>query len=406
MRAETFIARRLYFTSSAAKRSSRPAIRVALLGIAIGVAVMLLTLCVVVGFKQTITDKVACFGAHIQVTNFDNNSTFELQPIEVTDSLLGVLRGIDHVVTADPFLTKPGILKTDDQFEGIVLKATDNWQPFASALQEGSFPATNEQIMLSRTLCSKLRLGVGDKVYCYFVGDEVRVRRFAVAGIYSTGFDEADRVFVLTRPEVIRRLNGWDSLQVSGVEIRLDRLSRLDEVADRVWYATANRLDKDGNAFYSQTLEQLNPQIFGWLDLLDMNVLVILVLMMAVSGFAIITGLVILILDNIRLIGVVKALGADNRFVRRIFLTEAAMLIGKGMLWGNITGLGLAALQYLTHLIPLDAATYYVSAVPIAFPWAALMALNLGVAVLCLLVLLGPSAIAARVSPADVMRYE
>ena len=406
MRPETFIAQRLYFSFSEQKRSSRPAIRVALGGIAVGVCVMLLTLCVVVGFKRTITDKVACFGAHVQVVNFDNNNTFEMRPIEVTDSLLAVLRGIDHVTSADIFLTKPGILKTHDQFEGIVLKATDNWSPFLPVLTEGHIPQTDEQIMLSRSLAQRLNLHLEDKVYCYFVGDEVRVRRFAVTGIYATGLEEADRMYVLTRPEVIRRLNGWDSLQASGVEVRIDNMRHLERVADEVWYATANRLDEQGNAYYSQTLEQLNPQIFAWLDLLDMNVIVILVLMMAVSGFAIITGLIILIMDSIRLIGTLKALGATNRFVRRIFITQAAMLIGKGMLWGNIVGLGLAVLQHTTGIIPLDPATYYVSSVPVAFPWLALLLLNAGVLVLCLTLLLAPSAVAARVSPAEVMRYE
>ena len=186
----------------------------------------------------------------------------------------------------------------------------------------------------------------------------------------------------------------------------MDDISRLEETADRVWYATANRLDKDGNAYYSQTLEQLNPSVFAWLDLLDMNVAVIIILMLLVSGFNIVSGLIILILDNIYLIGVLKALGAGNRFVRRIFLTEASMLIGKGMIIGNLVGLGLAALQYFTRLVPLDASTYYIGYVPVAFPWLQLVLLNAGVALVSFLVILAPSAIATRISPAQVMRYD
>ncbi len=406
MRAETFIARRLYFKQEERNRSSRPAIRVAVAGIVIGMTVMILTLCVVIGFKRTVTDKVACFGAHIQVVNFDNNNTYEMKPVEVTDSLLSVLRAIPHVTQANAFLTKPGIIKTDDQFEGIVLKAADDWSRFSSSLVEGRLPESDKEVLLSLTLCRKLRLKTDDDVYCYFVGDNVRVRRWKIAGVYSTGFEEADSRFILGASSAVRRLNGWDDTQASGIELFVDDLSRLEETADRVWYATANRLDKDGNAYYSQTLEQLNPSVFAWLDLLDMNVAVIIILMLLVSGFNIVSGLIILILDNIYLIGVLKALGAGNRFVRRIFLTEASMLIGKGMIIGNLVGLGLAALQYFTRLVPLDASTYYIGYVPVAFPWLQLVLLNAGVALVSFLVILAPSAIATRISPAEVMRYD
>ncbi|MBQ7698424.1 MAG: ABC transporter permease, partial [Paludibacteraceae bacterium] len=261
-------------------------------------------------------------------------------------------------------------------------------------------------VVLSQTLCRKLRLHTGDTVYCYFVGENVRVRRWTVAGVYSTGFEEADSRFILAQSSVVRHLNGWDETQASGIELFVDNLSRLEQAADDVWYATANHLDKDGNAYYSQTIEQLNPAVFAWLDLLDMNVVVIIVLMLLVSGFNIISGLIILILDNIYLIGVLKAMGANNRFVRRIFIIEAAMLVGKGMVYGNLLGLGLAALQYFTQWIPLDAATYYIGYVPIAFPWLMIIALNVGVALVSFLIILAPSSIATRISPAQVMRYD
>ncbi|MBP5476385.1 MAG: ABC transporter permease [Paludibacteraceae bacterium] len=406
MRPETSIARRLYYKQEEQSRSSRPAIRVAVAGIVIGMTVMILTLCVVIGFKRTVTDKVACFGAHIQVVNFDNNNTYEMKPVEVTDSLLGVLRAISHITEARAFLTKPGIIKTDIQFQGIVLKAADDWSRFASSLTEGHLPESDKEVLLSESLCRKLLLKTGDEVYCYFVGHNVRVRRWRIAGVYSTGFEEADSRFILAESSVVRQLNGWDDSKASGIELYVDDLSRLEETADRVWYATANHLDKDGNAYYSQTLEQLNPAVFAWLDLLDMNVIVIIVLMLLVSGFNIISGLIILILDNIYLIGVLKALGAADRFVRRIFITEASMLVGKGMIWGNLLGLGLAALQYFTRMVPLDAATYYIGYVPIAFPWLQLVLLNVGVALVTFLIILAPSAIAKRISPAQVMRYD
>jgi lipoprotein-releasing system permease protein len=205
---------------------------------------------------------------------------------------------------------------------------------------------------------------------------------------------------------LVRQLNHWTESQASGIEVLVDDLKYLREVADRVYFATANRLDEAGNAFYTQTLEQLNPQIFGWLDLLDMNVIIIILLMLCVSGFSIITGLIILILESVNLIGTLKALGANNQFVRRIFIYEAILLVGKGMVFGNIIGLGLVALQHFTRIIPLDAATYYVSYVPMAFPWGWLIMLNLGVLVISWLVLLAPSAIVAQISPAKVMHFE
>ncbi len=414
LRPEIWIAQRLYFAQqnavggeSTQSRTSRPAVRVALAGIVIGVMVMIVTLGVVVGFKQTITDKVAGFGAHIQVVNFDNNNTYEMQPITMSDSLLGVLRSFEHVQQVQPFATKPGIVKTADAFQGMVLKGTDYWDYFAANLSEGALPAKPQEVLISRLQAKQLGLRTGDAMYCYFVDESVRVRKFTIAGIYETGFGDFDKLFVLGNIGVIQRLNDWDSTEVSGVEVLLDDVRHLDKVADEVYFATVNHFDEDGyNVYYVQTLQQLNPQVFAWLDLLDMNVVVIIVLMLCVSGFCIISGLIILILDSIQLIGVLKALGATNRFVRRIFISEAVMLIGKGMLWGNVLGLGLCAMQYFTHLLPLEAATYYVNYVPIAFPWGWWLLLNVGTLVVSLLIMLAPSAIVTKISPAKVMHFE
>ncbi len=379
----------------------------ALAGIIIGVMVMIVTICVVVGFKQTITDKVAGFGAHIQVVNFDNNNTYEMQPITVSDSLLGVLRSFEHVQSVQPFATKPGIVKTADAFQGMVLKGTDYWDYFAANLKDGALPAKPQEVLISQQQSQQLGLHTGEAMYCYFVDESVRVRKFTISGIYETGFGDFDKLFVLGNIGVIQRLNDWDSTEVSGVEVLLDDVWHLDKVADEVYFATVNHFDEDGyNVYYVQTLQQLNPQVFAWLDLLDMNVVVIIILMLCVSGFCIISGLIILILDSIQLIGVLKALGATNRFVRRIFISEAAMLIGKGMLWGNVLGLGLCAVQYFTHLLPLEAATYYVNYVPIAFPWGWWLLLNIGTLAVSLLIMLAPSAIVTQISPAKVMHFE
>ena len=405
-RTEWKIASRLYFSEEGKARTSRPAVRVALGGIIIGVVVMIVAICVVVGFKQEVQRKVAGFGSHIQVVNFDNNATYELQPVDISDSLINKLQGLHHVKKVSTFASKPGILKTDSAFQGIIFKGTDYWEYFADNLVVGSLPTAANEVIISTVLASQLHLTVGDQILCYFVQESLRVRKLYISGLYNTCMSEMDRMFVLGDIALVRQLNHWTETQASGIEVLVDDLKYLHEVADRVYFATANRLDEAGNAFYTQTLEQLNPQIFGWLDLLDMNVIIIILLMLCVSGFSIITGLIILILESVNLIGTLKALGANNQFVRRIFIYEAILLVGKGMVFGNIIGLGLVALQHFTRIIPLDAATYYVSYVPMAFPWGWLMILNLGVLAISWLVLLAPSAIVSQISPAKVMHFE
>ena len=328
-RSEWKIAKRLYFSEEGKARTSRPAVRVALGGIVIGVMVMIVAICVVVGFKQEIQRKVAGFGSHIQVVSFDNNATYELQPVEVSDSLRMKLQGIPHVKKVSTFASKPGILKTDSAFQGIIFKGTDYWDYFAENLVEGELPSAKNEVLVSTVLADQLHLTVGDAILCYFVQEDLRVRKLYISGLYNTCMSEMDRLFVLGNIDLVRQLNQWKKSQSSGIELLVDDLKYLHEVADRVYFATVGRLDEAGNAFYTQTLEQLNPQIFGWLDLLDMNVVIIIVLMLCVSGFSIITGLIILILESITLIGTLKALGANNRFVRRIFIYEAILLVGK-----------------------------------------------------------------------------
>ena len=404
--AEWKIAKRLYFSEQGESCESRPAVRVALAGIVIGVVVMIVSICVVVGFKQEIQHKVAGFGSHIQVVNFDNNATYEMQPVALSEELMDKLQRVPHVENLSVFASKPGILKTDSSFQGIVFKGTDYWDYFAENLVEGTLPDGRQEVIVSTVLASQLQLAVGDDILCYFVQDNLRVRRLYISGLYNTCMSEMDKIFVLGHIDLVRQLNGWDSTQVSGIELLLDDLAHLREAADYVYFAMLGQQDAAGNTLYTQTLQQLNPQIFGWLDLLDMNVVIIIILMLCVSGFSIITGLIILIMESITLIGTLKALGANNSFVRRVFIYEAIMLVGKGVLWGNVIGLGLVALQYFTQVIPLEASMYYVSYVPMAFPWWGLLALNIGVLLLAWLVMLAPSAIVSQISPAKVMQFD
>jgi lipoprotein-releasing system permease protein len=338
--------------------------------------------------------------------NFDNNSTYELQPIRVNDSLLSQLQRLPNVKQVSTFISKPGILKTDSAFHGIVFKATDSLSSFSENLVEGAMPSQPNEVVVSSVLARQLALSLGDQILCYFIEDDLRVRRLLISGLYYTCMTEMDRVFVWGQQQLLRQLNRWDDNQVSVIEILLDDLRWLEQSTNEVYFLTANRLDEEGKAFYTQNLKQLNPAIFSWLDLLDMNVVIIIILMLCVSGFSIITGLIILILDSVTLVGTLKALGASDAFVRRVFVYQALMLIGKGVLVGNLLGVCLCAVQYFTHVIPLEAATYYVSYVPMAFPWGLWLALNLGTILISWLILLAPSAIVTQISPAKVMHFE
>ncbi|MBR1808361.1 MAG: ABC transporter permease [Paludibacteraceae bacterium] len=413
MRNEWLIARRLYSEDNPekGKRMSTPAVKVALAGIIIGIAVMVTTVFIVVGFKRTITDKVVGFGSHIQVVNFDNNNTYEMQPVYVSDTLLDKLRNIKYVTSAEVFATKPGILKTDSQFQAVIFKgmpleAKQNRDFFSRNLTSGQMPEKNNEILISDQTSRRLKLKKDSTVLCYFIQDNIMVRKYTISGTYRTDFSDYDELFIIGDIGQVQRLNQWKNDQVSGVEILISDFGKIEEATNSVYFATANQADRDGNFFMTQNVIQLNPAIFSWLDLLDMNVLVIILLMLAVSGFNIISGLLILILDSIRFIGTMKSLGADDRFLRRIYLMQAAILIGKGMLIGNLIALSLCTLQYFFHIVPLDPTAYYVSYVPVSFHWGWWSVVNIGTLLVSLLILLAPSAIVTRISPSKVMQFE
>lgn len=415
MNLELFIAKRIHFSKEGEKRISRPAVRVAILGIALGLAVMLITVAIVIGFKKEIRNKVIAFGSHIQVTNFDSNETYETKPISVTPSLIKSLYEVDGIRHVERFATKPGMIKTDDDVQGIILKGIGrdfDWGFYKKNLiagdtitMNGTFPS--KQVIISQYLAQLLKLKVGSSFLTYFVENEsVRARKFTVVGIYCTNFVEYDKQFILTDIKQIQQLNNWEDNQASGLEILIKDYNQLSVVGDAVYYKTANRINPDGSALKSRTIEDINPQIFSWLDMLDMNVWIILTLMLVVAGFNMISGLLILILERTNMIGILKAVGAQNWSIRKIFLYHSFFLIGKGMLWGNILGIGLILIQYFTHIFPLDAATYYVSYVPININILYILILNVGTFVCSALMLLLPSYIIAKIMPAKSIKFE
>ena len=417
MNLELFIARRIHFTGGADDRKKHvtpPAVRIAVAGIAIGVAIMILSVAIVVGFKQEVRSKVIGFGSHIQITNFDSNSSYETVPIHVSDSLRRILSAIPGVRHVEAFATKPGLLKTDSDFQGIVLKGVDadyDWTFFRKHLKEGQvFTVTpgrmTTDVLISRHLANLLRLRCGDSFLAYFVQDDVKARKFRISGIYDTGFSDYDRLFILTDIAQIRRLNDWPPNTVSGLELLVDNYDHLDETSERVDDLLINRHDSAGNTYYVRSIRELNPIIFNWLDLLDLNVAVILILMMAVSGFTMISGLLIIILERTNMIGILKALGQPNRSLRRVFLYVSAFLIGRGMLWGNVIGLVLCWVQWQFHLLSLDPAIYYLDAVPIRLTFWSWLLINVGALTISLLMMLAPSYLITKINPARTIRFE
>ncbi|MBP6230365.1 MAG: ABC transporter permease [Paludibacteraceae bacterium] len=414
MNVALFIARKLQFGNKDKKNAPNPSIRIAIIGIALGLAVIIISVAIVTGFKQEIQGKVIGFGSHIQVTSLSNNTTYDTPPIIFPDSLIQSLKGVEGVKHVQRFSTKPAIIKTDNEFQGIVIKGIDNqfnWDFFAKNLVAGTTlqladSTTSNDVIISEALATTLQLKVGDDFLCYFVKDNIRARKFKIKGIYNSHFSDFDKLFVLADMRHIQRLNGWEEEEITGVEILVTDYGKLDEITESVFRKTANRFEENGNTYYTRSIKQLQPQLFGWLDLLDMNVWVILVLMLTVAGFSMISGLLILILERTNMIGVVKALGGKNWFIRKIFLYQAFFLVGKGMLWGNIVGIGLALIQQQFSLIALDPITYYVSTVPINLNLLYILGLNILCLFFSLLVLLLPSHMIAKIEPSKAIRFE
>jgi len=414
MNIEYFIAKRIHFQQGK-KNVSRPAVRIATIAIALGLAVMIVAVAVVLGFKQEIRNKMIGFGGHIQITNFDTNNTYEMAPIKAEKVFLDKIKRIPDVKHVEAFATKPGIIKTKTEFQGIVLKGIDkdfDWSFFKSSLVQGdilhiSKDSLENKVLISKYLANLLGLKLGDKFLTYFIQDQIRSRKFIITGIYSTNFIEYDKLFIITDLRHVQQLNDWESSEISGLELLINDFDKIDEAGEAVNSIAGDIVSTNGNAYYTQTIKEINPQIFGWLDLLDMNVWVILGLMLAVAGFNMISGLLILILERTSMIGILKSTGATNWSVRKIFLYHSFFLIGKGMLWGNLIGLSLCAIQYFTGIIPMpDPESYYVEIVPVVFNWFYIFLLNAGTLAASVLMMIGPSYLITKISPAKIIRYE
>ena len=406
-----FIAKRIFSDKGDRHQVSRPAIRIATIGVAIGLAVMIITISVVLGFKHTIRDKVVGFGSHLQVYNIQGS----VYPLCINDSTLAAYEQVEGVSHAERFTTSQGILKTDNDFLGVMLKGIGpeyDTHFINDCIVEGELPAftdstSNYPLVISKTMAQKLRLHAGDRVFAYFIGEkDVRARRFNVSAIYQTNMKRFDDLICLTDISVTQRLNGWDKEQCTGAELLVNDFDRLKPINSNVTSILRDNTDRDGNMSVSYPITDIYPQVFSWLELLDINVWIILGLMIAVAGFTMISGLLIIILERTQMIGILKALGARNDTIRHTFLWFAAFIIGRGLLWGNILGIGLVVLQQTTGIVTLDAQTYYVSEAPMELNLLFILLLNAATLLISVFVLIAPSYLVSHIHPARSMHYE
>lgn len=410
-----FLARKIYGSDDKNQKVSKPAIRIATLGVAIGLAVMIITVGVVYGFKHSIRDKAIGFGSHIQVENFMSMQSGDPYPICMDDSLINVLKNINGINHVGRYTLTQGILKTDSDFLGIVFKGIGeeyDTQFLAQNIIEGEMPKfsarkSSNKILVSKTIADKLHLKTGDRLFAYFVcTDDVRVRRFTVSGIYETNMSHFDQVICIADLYTTNKLNGWEPNQCSGAEIEVSDFTQLDQVAQEMVEKVNRTTDHNGETISTQTIFEAYPQIFTWLDLLDINVWIILALMTCVAGFTMISGLLIIILERTQMIGILKALGARNSTVRHTFLWFATFIITRGLLLGNIIGIGLLLLQKYTGVVTLDPKTYYVSEVPVEINIPIFLAINAATLAISVMVLVAPSYLVAHIQPSKSMRYE
>ncbi len=416
MNTEIFIARRLFKERENNHHLSMTIINIALAGIALGIALMLVAVAVVTGFKKEIGDKVIGFGSHIQVVNYDSNTSYETAPVKREQSFLPGLKSLENIESVQVFATKPGIIKTDEYIQGVVLKGVDStydWSFFAKHLIQGRIPDLGRErspdVLVSKNLCSLLLLKLNDPLYMFFVnegGSMPRVRQFRICGIYNTNLQEFDDLFVLGDIRQVQHINNWDSSQVSGFELKLHDFKDLEKTSLQVKASVVGYSDEPGTTLRSVTIREKYPQIFDWLSILDMNVWVILILMIMVAGFNMISALLVLILERSRMIGTLKALGSSTISISKIFLYLSGFLISRGLLWGNLLGITILFIQKYLHIFKLDPASYFMEIVPVHISLLNFLLLDAGALVITLVMMIVPALFVSRISPDKTLRFD
>lgn len=411
MNFEFFIAKRLISTKKYKSSISAPIIKIAIAAIAIGVIMMLVSFATGIGLQKKIREKIAAFNGHILIESYDNNSSqVSLKPVSLDQEFYPEFKNVDGISHLQAVATKAGIIRTETDFEGIIVKgvgADFNWNNFNDFLVEGELPNfsnnLNDELLISSYLASRLGFALGDKVITYFPREgfdkSPLLRVFKIKGIYNSGFQEFDELYILADIRHIQRLNDWSKTEVGGFEVFIENFDELDQKGGEVYDNTNSFLDV-------QTIKQKYYSIFEWLSLFDFNIALIIVIMIIVAGINMITALLVLILERTQMIGILKALGGSNWSVRKIFLYNASYLIILGLFWGNLIGLGLLFIQKYFKIFPLNPETYYVTEVPVYIGWQYIVGVNLGTLILCVLMLLIPSVIISKISPVKAMKFE
>jgi len=410
---DIFIAKRFFKDKSGNQRISKPIVSIAVVGVALGIIVMILSVAIVTGFKSEIRNKITGFGSHIKIVNYDTNTSLETVPINKNLNFypsIDTAEGINHI---QPYAIKGGILKTQENFQGGVLKGVDEnfkWSFFKRNIIEGeTFQVTDtaktNKILISKYFANLLKLETGDPVAMYFVDKPPRMRKFIISGIYDTGLEDFDKKFILADIKHVQKLNGWDKNQISGFEIILDEFDEIKNLSTNIRNNYTYPLFSEGTKLRVLPITTEFPQIFDWLNIIDVNVWVILTLVIIVAGFNMISGLLIIILERTSMIGLFKAMGSTNWSIRKIFLYLSSLLIGKGMLWGNIIGIALCLIQKEFGIIKLDPATYYLEVVPINLKILHIILLNVGSLIITVIMLIIPSYIIAKISPIKTIRF-
>ena len=410
---ERFLAKRLYGKEDVIKGGSRPAIIIAKAGIALGLAVMIVTLAVTRGFKGEIRDKVTDFSQHIRVSNYRTGSGVIEIPVTCNDSVMDELMTCEEIVHVQRYVDKPCIVRTDTLFHGMMLKgigADYDRSFYEKYMVSGGFPdptdSTDTWILLSLTQALQLGLSVGDKADVYFMQERIRMRRMTVAGIFETNFSEYDNLYGIADRSLLQRLNGWTPEECSGIELRVINADEMENAYNYVTRVMNGWGERMGEQYLVQTMKDMNMGLFAWLDVLDLNVWIILALMLGISGFTMISGLLIIIFERTSTIGVLKSLGASDRIVRKVFLRLASYIIIRGMIIGNIIGIGVCLIQKLFKVIPLDPSNYYLDKVPIQMGFGWIIILNAAMFILSMLMMLIPCAVISRIVPSKSIRFE
>lgn len=406
MNTEYFIARRIAIKSE--RTFSKLIVRIAISGVMLSLAVMMLSVAIIKGFKTEIQEKVRGYVGDVRIFKLDLNNSFELSPFVPSAKTITDLKNNKEIAYFQSYATKPAIISANEEVEGINFKGIDrnfNWDYISKHLVSGrvinfvdSVKATKE-ILISAFTANRLKLKTGDTFIMYFVQNPPRKRPFKIVGIYDIGVEEIDKSFVLGNINIIRRLNNWGPNEIGGIEIKLKNFNHLHAAADEIYASQEIRLK-------SESVEEYFPNIFTWLSLLDVNTKVLLILMMIVGVINMITALLIMILERTNMIGMLKAFGMTDFGVMKIFLYNAVYLVGIGLLLGNILGLGLGFLQHFTHIFKLNQSSYYLAYVPIEFHFTDVLLLNLATLIICLFVLVVPSMLVSRISPLKAIRFK